>query len=496
MLDSIKTSFFYRLLFSFVYEKTKLKLAKYNKNLQNKICINLNNYRYFTGKIIILENNPKGKEYYLDKLVFEGEYLNGERNGKGKEYYENGKIKFEGEYSKGKRNGKGREFDLDTGNLLFYGEYFNGKKWNGIEITYHIFNWNRGKKFSEIEYIKGKKWNIKIFDVKGNIIQELINGNGIISEYESPYILIFEGEYKNGERNGKGKEYEIGKVQFEGEYLNGKKNGKGKEFEIIKEPLFEVNNLNEKGKDKSDIILFEGTYFDGKRWNGIGYDHNHNKIYELIDGNGKIIDYFNGKIFLEGNLLNGEKNGKFKKYDYGGRIVFEGNYSNGLKYGKGKSYYQGDLRFDAEYLDGKLYGKGKEYCNGQLLFDGEYLYNFRIKGKNYLDGKLEYEGDYLYNKKINGKGYDKDGNIIYELINGTGKVKEYNKFTKQLIFDGELLNGKKNGKAKEYTQDGRFVFDGEYLNGKEWNGRKKEYKDLSSTEYEYKNGEKIFKNNW
>ena len=55
---------------------------------------------------------------------------------------------------------------------------------------------------------------------------------------------------------------------------------------------------------------------------------------------------------------------------------------------------------------------------------------------------------------------------------------------------------KKNGKAKEYTQDGRFVFDGEYLNGKEWNGRKKEYKGLSRTEYEYKNGEKIFKNNW
>ena len=64
-----------------------------------------------------------------------------------------------------------------------------------------------------------------------------------------------------------------------------------------------------------------------------------------------------------------------------------------------------------------------------------------------MDGKLEYEGDYLYNKKINGKGYDKDGNIIYELINGTGKVKEYYN-NKQLIFDGELLNGKKKWKSK------------------------------------------------
>ena len=45
------------------------------------------------------ERNGKGKEYnkYSDELVFEGEYLNGKRNGKGKEYYD-GELKFEGEY--------------------------------------------------------------------------------------------------------------------------------------------------------------------------------------------------------------------------------------------------------------------------------------------------------------------------------------------------------------------------------------------------------------
>ena len=33
--------------------------------------------------------------------------------------------------------------------------------------------------------------------------------------------------------------------------------------------------------------------------------------------------------------------------------------------------------------------------------------------------------DYLFNKKYNGKGYDKKGNILYELKNGNGKIKEY-----------------------------------------------------------------------
>ena len=50
-------------------------------------------------------------------------------------------------------------------------------------------------------------------------------------------------------------------------------------------------------------------------------------------------------------------------------------------------------------------------------------YGFIIKGKDYIDGKLQNEGKYFYNKKWNWKGYEKNGNKIYELINGTGKFK-------------------------------------------------------------------------
>jgi len=42
---------------------------------------------------------------------------------------------------------------------------------------------------------------------------------------------VFEGEYLDGERNGKGKEFEECILCFEGEYLNGKRNGKGKKYE-------------------------------------------------------------------------------------------------------------------------------------------------------------------------------------------------------------------------------------------------------------------------
>ena len=57
------------------------------------------------------------------------------------------------------------------------------------------------------------------------------------------------GKYKIGEKNGKGKEYDLktNKLIFEGEYLNGKKNGKGKEY-------------NDKGS-----LKFEGEYLNGKK---------------------------------------------------------------------------------------------------------------------------------------------------------------------------------------------------------------------------------------
>ena len=83
-----------------------------------------------------------------------------------------------------------------------------------------------------------------------------------------------------------------------------------------------------------------------------------------------------------------------------------------------------------------------------MTFEGEYLYSKIIKGKEYIKGRLEFEGEYLYNNKWNGKGYDENGNITYELINGNGKVKEYDYEDGKLRFEGDNLNGKKIEKEK------------------------------------------------
>ena len=110
MLENIKAYYFYPIIFSFIDEKRKLELIKYNKSIQNKIDINLIYYIQFSKKYIKYETKNKGKEFNFknDKLIFEGEYLNGKRNGKGKEYLWNGKLGFEGEYLNGNKNKKGK----------------------------------------------------------------------------------------------------------------------------------------------------------------------------------------------------------------------------------------------------------------------------------------------------------------------------------------------------------------------------------------------------
>jgi len=420
MMANIKTLFFIKHIFTFINDKIKLKLIRYNKNLQNNLSINIINYQILSGRYIIYETKDKGKEYmcYNDKLIYEGEYLNGKRNGKGKEYYkdknENDYLLYEGEYLNGKRNGKGKEYHIYHKQLMYEGEYLCGKKWNG-----------------------------KGYDEEGNLIYELKNGKGYVKKYynyddnyeDFPEIFC-EGEYLNGGLNGRVKEYLVSdNLIFEGEYLNGKRNGKGKEY-------------------RDGKLLFEGEYKNDKIWNGKGYDQNNNLLYEIQDGKGFV-----------------------KEYDFYVDLLFEGEYVNGERNGKGKEFYKSYLIFEGEYSNGKRNGKGKEFYKSYLIFEGEYLYDKKRTGKAFINGRLEYEGEYLNDKKWNGKGYDEKGNLIYQLNNGNGQIKEYNYDTDNfgLKFEGEYLNGKRNGKGKEYYDDGQQLkFDGEYLNGKR-NGKGKEY---------------------
>ena len=251
MLENIKTSFFSKILFSFINEKKKLDIVKYNKTIQNNLEITLVNYKEYSGRYIIYENKRKGKIYdaYQDILLYEGEILNGKKNGKGKEY----------------------ELEYDYSYLIYEGEFINGER--------------KGKENFDDELFIGKRYLWKKKDGYYEFKE------GIVYQYDTYGNLLFEGEYLNGKRNGKCKEYnERGKLLFEGEYLNGKKSGKWKEYNS-----YAVSG----GLEKKDILIFEGDYLNGKR-NGHGkeYDREGNLIFEG--------EYLNGqKLKGKGKELHG-----------------------------------------------------------------------------------------------------------------------------------------------------------------------------------------------
>ena len=84
-LRDIKSSYNIKRIFSFLYERQKLKMIVYNKELQNICSIGIEKYKKISGKYKIGERNGKGKEYdYNSKLIFEGEYLNGVKKWKRK----------------------------------------------------------------------------------------------------------------------------------------------------------------------------------------------------------------------------------------------------------------------------------------------------------------------------------------------------------------------------------------------------------------------------
>ena len=87
-------------------------------------------------------------------------------------------------------------------------------------------------------------------------------------------------------------------------------------------------------------------------------------------------------------------------------------------------------------------------------------------------------------KRWDGKGYNNKGIEQFHIKRGRGLVKEYN-YNGELLFEGEYIDGKRNGKRKEFFNDGDILFEGEYKNGKR-NGEGKEYYEEGKLYFEGK----------
>ena len=274
MMLKIKFNIIIKKIYSYLNEVIKLSMIIYNKELQKKLNINIKNYIKFSKeKILTIDNEGNGEIRGIkdDNLYFKGKFLNKKKNGFGFEYmtvctnYIAPKTKgffitkitfgpkfptvqlmnytflyYEGEYINGKKEGKGKEYDIDTG-LEYEGNFINGKR-EGF-----------GKEFGQNEK------------------------------------LIYEGEFKNGKREGMGKEYKNGVLIFEGEFKNDtrSRNGYRKEY------------------DSNGNLISEGLYKNGKMWSGKFTEYDERRIRQFV-----------------GEYKNGKRSGKGKDYDKDGNLLW------------------------------------------------------------------------------------------------------------------------------------------------------------------------------
>ena len=491
--------------------------GKFNKlNSEGRLCIKgeykkgKKFFKLFDKKDILMfegeyinDNEYKGKQYKKGNLVFEGIYKNRKRF-KGKEYDNKNMIIFEGTYNdKIRWNGKLKLYTKDF-KLIYDGEIKKGKKWNGLSSQVERglgfegkykngIEWNgsglqplrKGKKIFYFDFFN-KYYNIMSEENK-TIIGTMANGIGNnIKKYDSDGVLLFEGDFFNGELL-KGRQYnKNGEIIYEGEYKDGKKyngiykikmnnqiysyyfmNGKvtNKYIETDNETIYDGkynNNLKEgKGKEynKNGKIIFIGEFLNGYRHKGKEFNENGKLIFNGLYKKGLpyngIRKEFNGNLLkFEGEIQNGLKF-KGKEYDSNGILIFEGEFINGIKI-RGKEKYTKDLMFEGEYKNGTLY-KGKDYDS---------------------QNRLRFEGEYKNRKRYEGKEYDENGKLIFE-----GKYKFKKNNTKKII---ENENNKYfiKGNKKE------FFFEGEYKKGKKWNGKIIEINTRELKEFEKEEKEK------
>lgn len=178
------------------------------------------------------------------------------------------------------------------------GNYYQGELKNGVACG------------SGVLYMKEK------FKYTGNFDNDVQNGIGKEENYEDN--TIYEGEYKDGIKEGVGKLAFPDGSYYEGEFKGGEMNGKG----TLKFP---------------DNREYKGEFKDGK-----------------MDGKG-VFKWENGNMY-------------------------KGDYLNGQKHGYGTFYWDADQYYEGHWFNNKQHGEGLYYLNGKTL-KGQFRYGKIIMKK-------------------------------------------------------------------------------------------------------------------
>ena len=163
---------------------------------------------------------------------------------------------------------------------------------------------------------------------------------------------VYEGEYIDGRKEGKGKFWYVDGTVYEGQWRNNEKHGKGKET-------------------YSDGACYEGEFEGGSR-HGVG-----------------TLTYANADVY-EGSWVDDIKHG-YGTFRWSAGTVYEGDFADGVMHGNGTYHFHDGCTCVGEYADGKRNGRGLYRFLDGSYFEGEYKDGI-VEGRGtftFADGSAE-----------------------------------------------------------------------------------------------------------
>lgn len=263
---------------------------------------------------------------------------------------------------------------------------------------------------------------------------------------QSFFPEITEFEYKSGECvkgdcvNGEGVMHYVWGTKYEGSFKNGKPNGKGKETIIINSAV--GGGYNKKLENDGVVTVFEGNFKDGIR-SGYGietinYFGETKKIRKakykpfpknIIDGYtpyGKVIDIYPTGVISE------------RKYKNGKMVNRWGCKGGNCVNGEGVYYFSNGDEYHGQFKNQKMHGEG--ILINSLLDSVDNRDRFHIG--EFRDGKIEGKGTY-YNASSKMYGNWKNDNLV-----------GYSVILTQTKLGIEITKGDLNGKYEKTNYNG------------------------------------------
>ena len=244
-----------------------------------------------------------------NELIWKGEYNNGkEWNGEGTCELKDGNDAsyiYKGKLTDGKPNGDGENLNMKN-ELIWKGEFKNGNFWSGEGIS-------ELKDGSDVSYI-----------YKGKLVDGKPNGDG--EKLNMKNELIWKGEFKDGIFcNGEGicelkDESDVSYI-YKGKLTDGKPNGDGEK----------LNTKNE--------LIWKGEFKKGVIWNGEG-------TCELKDEN-------NVSYIYKGKLADGKPNGDGEKLNMKNELIWKGEFKDG-NFWSGEGTFNKVINYKIFIYEGKM----------------------------------------------------------------------------------------------------------------------------------------------